>query len=288
MKRRGSPNERAHALGGADLVPGQGEKISSERVDITGNSTGGLDRVDVQHAARGMDYARGLRNRLNNAGLVVGEHERNERSALERSHAPLKRRKVDLAASGHRQALDRCRREPPAGEHRGMLDRRNQELLARRSIGCRHERQHVGLRAARGEHHAARRGSHQRGHLLARLLDQTARGAALDVDRGRVAGRLERRERRRARLLPQRRAGVPVKVNTLGHGLESRRWRPLSSNLGGAQPPSKPLLFAPAPVLEKRPPRSAAALESAPALAKIWNGSRYLRVLGRAVKRALR
>ena len=52
--------------------------------------------------------------------------------------------------------------------------------------------------------------------------------------------------------------------------------------------PSKPLLFAPAPVLEKRPPRSAAALESAPALAKIWNGSRYLRVLGDAVKRALR
>jgi len=61
----------------------------------------------------------------------------------------------------------------------------------------------------------------------------------------------------------------------------------LSSNLGGAQPPSKPLLFAPTPVLEKRPPRPAAALESAPALAKIWNGSRYLRVLGDAVKRAL-
>jgi hypothetical protein len=40
-------------------------------------------------------------------------------------------------------------------------------------------------------------------------------------------------------------------------------------------------------VLEKRPPRPAAALEPAPALAKIWNGSRYLRVLGDAVKRAL-
>jgi len=40
-------------------------------------------------------------------------------------------------------------------------------------------------------------------------------------------------------------------------------------------------------VLEKRPPRPAAALESARALAKIWNGSRYLRVLGDAVKRAL-
>jgi hypothetical protein len=55
-----------------------------------------------------------------------------------------------------------------------------------------------------------------------------------------------------------------------------------------AQHPSKPLLFAPAPVLEKRPLRPGRRLESAPALAKIWNGSKYLRVLGGAVKRALR
>jgi hypothetical protein len=34
--------------------------------------------------------------------------------------------------------------------------------------------------------------------------------------------------------------------------------------------------------------RTGRRLQSAPALAKIWNGSRYLRVLGDAVKRALR
>src|SRR6266481_4417473 len=39
--KRRSPNERAHALGGSDLVPGQGEKISAEGVDIAESSTRG-------------------------------------------------------------------------------------------------------------------------------------------------------------------------------------------------------------------------------------------------------
>jgi hypothetical protein len=68
---------------------------------------------------------------------------------------------------------------------------------------------------------------------------------------------------------------------------EKRRNVRMGLILQDRQGSSKPLLFAPAPVLEKRPPRPAAALEPAPALAKIWNGSRYLRVLGDAVKRAL-
>ncbi len=200
-------------------MPGQGEKVSAEDIDITGNSTHGLNRVDVQDGARRVHHARGLRNRLNNTGLVVGEHERNERPALERGHAPFERRNVDLPVSGHGQPLDRRRREPPAGEHRGMLDRRNQEFVARRSINCRRERQHVGLGAARGEHHVARVGSHERGHLVPRLLDQAARGAALHMDRGRIAGRRQRRQRRRARLVAQRRACVPIKINALHHGL---------------------------------------------------------------------
>src|SRR5207245_8150009 len=121
VKRPRSPNERANALGGAELVPGQGQKISPEGVDIAGNSTRDLDRVDMQRAARRVDYARGLRNRLNNAGLVVGEHERNEGSVLERSHAPFERRKVDLPASSHRQALDGRRRDPRASCRSGAL-----------------------------------------------------------------------------------------------------------------------------------------------------------------------
>src|SRR5262249_59317742 len=68
-ERRGSTNERARALGSTDLVPGERQKISPEGVDITGHSTHGLDRVHMQESARPVHYARGLRNRLNNAGL---------------------------------------------------------------------------------------------------------------------------------------------------------------------------------------------------------------------------
>src|SRR5262249_43588862 len=56
--KRRPRNERAHTLGGADLVPGQGQKISAEDFDITGNSTHGLDRVDVQEPARRMHHGR--------------------------------------------------------------------------------------------------------------------------------------------------------------------------------------------------------------------------------------
>ena len=83
----------------------------------------------------------------------------------------------------------------------------------------RRERQHVGLRAARGEHHVARLGSDQRGDLLARILDQPPGGAALGMHRGRIAGDLERGHGGGARLLPQRSGCIPVEVDTLGHGL---------------------------------------------------------------------
>src|SRR6266851_2844781 len=142
--------------------------------------------------------------------------------------------------------------------------------------------------AAGGEHHAARLGSHQRGHLLPRLLDQTARGAALDVDGGRIAGRFQRGERGRARLLPQRRAGVPVKINTLGHGPGSRCGGLYPQTSAARATPFETLAFCPRTRVRKAPAATGRRLQSAPALAKIWNGSRYLRVLGDAVKRALR
>src|SRR4029450_10230868 len=43
-----APDQRANTLGGANLVPGQGEEVGAEGVDITRNSTDGLDRGDVQ------------------------------------------------------------------------------------------------------------------------------------------------------------------------------------------------------------------------------------------------
>ena len=45
----------------------------------------------------------------------------------------------------------------------------------------RRECQHVGLRAARGEHHVARLSSNQRGDLVAGILNQPPGGAALGM-----------------------------------------------------------------------------------------------------------
>src|SRR5437762_302629 len=58
-------DECADPLGGADLVPRKGQKIGSNLIDITGNSPGRLDRVDVQQAARRLRHASCLGNRLN-------------------------------------------------------------------------------------------------------------------------------------------------------------------------------------------------------------------------------
>jgi hypothetical protein len=104
-------------------VCGQGDEIGTHGADIPPNSARGLDRVDVQEAARGVDEARRLRDGLDDAGFVVGGHDRHQRSVPERSEALFERRKVDLAILSHRQALDVSGREPTARKHRGMLDR---------------------------------------------------------------------------------------------------------------------------------------------------------------------
>src|SRR5262249_53023941 len=55
-----TPDEHADPLGSADLMPGEGHQIGPERIDIAGNPPGGLDRVDVQEAARLMHQAGGF------------------------------------------------------------------------------------------------------------------------------------------------------------------------------------------------------------------------------------
>ena len=55
VERLAALDERADALGGADLVPRQRQKIGAESADITRDSPAGLDRVDVQQAAQLMN-----------------------------------------------------------------------------------------------------------------------------------------------------------------------------------------------------------------------------------------
>src|SRR5262249_57425524 len=72
----GAANERTDTLGRAQLVARNRQKISAQHIDIAWNSTSRLNRIDVQQAARFMHQVSGLANRLEDAGLVVGVHQR--------------------------------------------------------------------------------------------------------------------------------------------------------------------------------------------------------------------
>ena len=68
-------DQRADALRAAELVRRQRQKIGAERIDIDRNPARRLHRIDMQEAARLMHDVGGLANRLDHAGLVVGEHD---------------------------------------------------------------------------------------------------------------------------------------------------------------------------------------------------------------------
>ena len=74
-----APDHGADPLGTTDLVARQGQKISSQLIDIASNTTDALDRIDMHEGARSARQRGSLRHRLNNSGLVVGEHERDQR-----------------------------------------------------------------------------------------------------------------------------------------------------------------------------------------------------------------
>ncbi len=129
-----------------------------------------------------------LRDRLDHAGLVVGEHDRDQRAqsfrrvsrepALQRSRGRLapprspERCRPHAARSGRRSRTDGC----------SIADTSSRSQPLATSVGpgeARRQRHHVRLGAARREHDVARLGADQRGDLLARLLDQVASRPAL-------------------------------------------------------------------------------------------------------------
>ena len=217
-----APDQRAGALGTADLVRAERHQVGAECIDVERHATRRLHGIDMQHAAVAMDDLGCFANRLNDAGLVVRGHQRDEDALSAKAFQTLiKRREIDRAASVDRNFLDIGRIEPPAGEHRGMLDRRNQKpfepsLVARCLDGGR-QRQRVRLGSTRREDHVARIGAGQRRDVLARLLDHLPRRAPFAVHRGRIAGKVQRDVKSLARFRSQRCARIPVQINAPGH-----------------------------------------------------------------------
>ena len=144
---------------------------------------------------------------------------------------------------------------PPASTE-GCSIAETSSLVERLPMGSarRRERQHVGLGAARGEHHVARLGADQRGDLLARLLDsrRAARPSAWTEDG--LPARSSAAMRRRA----------PAAAAARSHSSRdtcARSWplialRPCCSPKPMARPiPFETLAFCPRTRAKKRPPR---------------------------------
>ncbi len=70
--------EGADAFGAVHLVGGEAEEIDAEGEDIDGDLADGLNGVGVDEGAGGMGEAGELGDGLEDAGLVVGEHEADE------------------------------------------------------------------------------------------------------------------------------------------------------------------------------------------------------------------
>ena len=101
-------DQRADALGAADLVRRERQKIGAECADIDSDPAWRLDRVDMQQAAGLMHDVGDLANRLDDAGLVVGQHDARPAAA----RRPIS---VSIAARRDRRRRSRVDRDRSTG-----------------------------------------------------------------------------------------------------------------------------------------------------------------------------
>ncbi len=70
--------ECADALGGVHFVAADGEEVAAEGFDIDGDFAGGLYGIDVKECAGGAGDGSDFADGLEDAGLIVGEHDGDE------------------------------------------------------------------------------------------------------------------------------------------------------------------------------------------------------------------
>ena len=145
-----------------------------------------LHRIDMKENARVGGDSADLLHRLEDAGLVVGQHHANQpRLGPDRA---LNLRRVDKAAG---LGLDEGGLHATFGQAMGrlqdrrVLDRRGNEVVAGTQKAK--ERRVVALGAAGVEHHLGLMAVEELRHGLAGLIHGRVRLLAVQVDRGRVA-----------------------------------------------------------------------------------------------------
>ncbi len=147
-------------------------------VDVDGDLAGRLDGVDVQPAAGGAHQRGGLGHRLDDAGLVVGQHQADEgRAGAGAPGARASQSEVGHAVGVHRPDLDR--RAPDGGGGLAHASCSVAPTIRRCDAGGDGavDGQGVGLGAAADEGDRGRRGAPTRAATSARAVSTRARAA---------------------------------------------------------------------------------------------------------------
>ena len=217
-KGRVADDRRAHALRAAKLMRRKEQHIRSLKL-AKRQAANGLHRVADQYRAFRMHDFCNFRSRLDDTRLVIRSLHGGGRTGRKRS---LKRIQIDGTIFQHRNCLELAGLEAMAGKDAWMLDGANRQRLTPSRLQKPIRRlgpaaREIDLRCINLEN---------RGDGFARVLDNLARGAALGVDRRRIADAIERRNHRGARLRAQRRGGIMVEI---GAGLHCAASAPTAS-----------------------------------------------------------
>ena len=202
-------DQRANARRAADLMRRQGYQIGADRRRVERNPAGRLHRVAMKQRAVPPRDAGDIGDRLYDAGLVVGEHDRNQRGARVIGEKTVERIETQKAVAVDRDAF----RRGIGVQDRVMLHSRNQHAAPSAAA----DRQIIGLGAAAREDYSGRGRADQRRHRFAIPLDCAARSPTPAMHRGGIAATAECCGQRRQCFRAQRRCCVPVEIGCARH-----------------------------------------------------------------------
>ena len=233
----GTGDQRPDALGTAQLMGRQGQGVGAEGREIDGDLAGCLHGVDMQPAVGGANKGRSLGDRLNDAGLIIGQHQAHQGPAggLEVSFQP---RQVRDAVGVHRPGLDWQAAGLCCFEHGVMLGGPHDDTGKASRPGA-FDGQGIGFGAAADERHGAGRHAGERSDTAARCLDQIAGSAAGSMDRRRIGRCVEGAQQGVTRLGTDRGGGVVVQIHgSVGQGHSAAISRACAPEVCGRRRPS--------------------------------------------------
>lgn len=220
--------QAADAARSVELVGSEGEGGGMESGKIDRNFSDGLNRVDVQGDIFRMAGQSEFRDRLEDAGFVVGEHQTDQRRVGERlGMGEIAGGGRDFAVGADGEQVETPAAAGPVGEGRqdaGMFEMGGNDTtgggLKRKATG---DRQIVGLGPAAGEEESIGLGAGVRakhlGDFVSGVFEEFARAAAGGVLTGGVGETLLLASAHRLLHFREQRGGaVVIEVDRIRHG----------------------------------------------------------------------